>query len=71
MKNNVKFITIALCVLMIATVLVGCGKTYVVSYYENDKVISTAKVNENTVITRPKDPTKEGYTFQGGTRTKS
>ena len=57
----------AIVVLVLVLVMVkGCGKEYTVKFDSNGgSAVESVTVKENETVTKPKDPTREGYEFAG------
>ncbi len=51
--------------LMVTPFLIGCGKTYHVTFTSDDIKLSEKDYKENEAIVAPEDPTKSGYDFEG------
>lgn len=67
MKTCKKFLSFALAAILIMTVLAACGTTeYTVEFdSQGGSTVASAKVGENDLVTKPDDPTREGYNFGG------
>ena len=63
--KQLKFVLVFLLMLTL-TVLVGCGKTFVIQFDSNGGTqIASVEVAKKGLVTKPTDPTKEGYNFGG------
>jgi len=68
MDNKKKIIGVVVCVVifLVALFLLLLNKpVYEVSFISNNKVIETVNVEKNDVVSKPIDPTRDGYTFDG------
>lgn len=65
MKKNYRVVLVMLCAVLVICALCACGKSFKVTYYDNDKMITQQTVAQNETAKAPSEPSKEGYVFEG------
>lgn len=64
-KKIVVAVVILLIILFVALFFAFQTKEYEVSFFVDGKNVSSEKIEKGKTVTKPEDPTKEGYTFDG------
>lgn len=66
-KSFSRLIAVLLAVVMMSSmILMACGEKYTVTFNSNGgSEVASAQVKKDTLVKKPDDPTKEGFTFAG------